>query len=155
MQRRIYRGDGLFPADLAEHLVGYYDPQENLQAQQIGRGDAHAVQIGRGDVPQELRHAVTVAITGAPDGGGGIAVTLGQQQWLTPKMATYAATMGLISLLVTPWALFALLWPVSELIGSTTLPDDIWNTIDTYVASQGGVVDQTEELRHPHHAADR
>lgn len=85
MQRRIYRGDGLSPADLAEHLVAHYDPQENLQAQQIGRGDAHAVQIGRGDVPHDLRHAVTVAITGAPDGGGGLAVTLGQQQWLTPK----------------------------------------------------------------------
>lgn len=107
-------------------------------------------QIGRGDVPQDLRHALTVAITPAPGGEEGIAVTLGQQQWLTPKMASFAAVMGLIAVLVTPWALFALLWPVSEMAGSSTLPGDIWNTIDTYVASCGGTLAQTEELTHPH-----
>ena len=65
-------------------------------------------------------------------------------------MATFAATMGLIGVLVTPWALFALLWPLSDLIGSTTLPGDIWNTIDMWVASSGGSLERAEELRHPH-----
>lgn len=151
MEQRIYRGD-LSPVDLADFLVAHYDPQENLQAQNIGQGGAHAVQVGRGDVPEDLRHAVTVAITRAPDGQGGLAVTLGQQQWLTPKMATYAATAGLIAVLFTPWALFGLLWPVSELIGSTTLPGDIWGTIDKYVVAHGGSLDRTEELAHPHAA---
>jgi hypothetical protein len=149
MERRIYRGN-LTPAALAEHLVRHYDPLENLQAQDIGQGEAHAVQIGRGDVPRDLRHAVTVAITPAADGQQGIAVTLGQQQWITPQTATFAAAMGLIGVLVTPWALFALLWPLSDVIGSTTLPGDIWNTIDMYVAGSGGSLDRAEELRHPH-----
>ena len=75
---------------------------------------------------------------------------MGQQQWLTPKMATYAAVMGLISLLVTPWALFALLWPLSEAVDSGTLPGDIWNTIDNCVISQGRSLGRAQELTHPH-----
>jgi hypothetical protein len=150
MERRVYHGN-LSATALADHLVTTFDPQENLQAQRIGEGETCAVQIGRGDVPEDLRHAATVAITPLDDGGKpGIAVTLGQQQWLTPKMATYAATMGLISVLVTPWALFALLWPVSDLMGSMSLPECIWNEIDNYVITQGGQFDHTEELKHPH-----
>ena len=149
MEQRIYRGS-LSPADLADFLVTHFDPQENLQAQNIGHGGAHAVQIGRGDVPQEIRHAVTVAITSAPDGGGGLAVTMGQQQWLNQRMATFSAVIGLVGLLVTPFALFGLLWPLSEAIGHSTLPGEVWSTIDTYVASHGGTLDRTEELKHPH-----
>ena len=58
MEQRIYRGN-LSPAGLAEYLVQQFDPREDLQAQDLGQGDAHAVQIGRGDVPKDLRHAVT------------------------------------------------------------------------------------------------
>ena len=149
MERRIYRGN-LSPAALAEHLVQQYDPQENLQAQDIGQGEAHAVQIGRGDVPKDLRHAVTVAITPAPDGQQGIAVTLGQQQWITPKLATHAAMIGLVGLLITPWALFGLLWPVSELLGSRALPGEVWSAIETYALSQGAALAQTQDVQHPH-----
>ena len=42
-----------------------------------------------------------------------------------------------VGLLITPWALFGLLWPVSELIGSQALPSDIWNAVETYALSQG------------------
>src|SRR5262249_16312273 len=88
---------------------------------------------------------------GGTGGGGGegeeraVAGTMGQQQWLTPSMATFAAAMGLVGLLVTPWALFALLWPLSDVVGSTTLPGDLWNTIDTYMASQGAVFGGAQE----------
>ncbi len=75
---------------------------------------------------------------------------MGKQQWITPKIATYAAMIGLVSVLVTPWALFALLWPVSELIGSRSLPDDLWSTVETYILSQGATLAQTQDLRHPH-----
>jgi hypothetical protein len=149
MERRIYSGT-ISPADLADYLVQHYEPQENLQAQNISQGGGHAVQIGRGDVPKDLRHAVTVAISEAPDGESGIAVTLGQHQWLTPNMATYAATIGLISVLVTPWALFGLLWPASEAVGDVILPNDIWDTINDYVLSRGGHLLRTEQLEHPH-----
>jgi hypothetical protein len=149
MEQRIYRGN-LTTDELADYLVQQFDPQENLQAQKIGQGESLVVQIGRGDVPKELRHAVSVAITAVPQGEPGAVVTMGQQQWLTPNMATYAAMMGLIGLLVTPWALFGLLWPVTDLIGSQTLPGQIWDTIELYAASKGVILQQKQELSHPH-----
>ena len=65
-------------------------------------------------------------------------------------MATYGAVLGLVSFLITPWALFALLWPVSDAVGSMTLPGDVWNTIELFAASKGGRLEGTEELNHPH-----
>jgi hypothetical protein len=64
-------------------------------------------------------------------------------------MATHAAIIGVIAYLFTPWVLFALLGPISQLLGSTTLPGDIWNTIETHVASQGATLSQTQELQPP------
>jgi hypothetical protein len=148
-EQRVYRGE-VAPSELADYLVGQYEPKQDLQAQKLGQGDSLMVQIGRGDQPEEIRHAVTVAVTRRSDGVPGVMVTLGQQQWLNPKMATFAAMMGLIGLLVTPWALFALIWPVSDLVGSATLPGDVWNTIDTYLASLGAMVDTTQQVAHPH-----
>jgi hypothetical protein len=149
VEQRVYHGS-VTPVELADFLVQQFDPQRDLQAQKMGEGDSLMVQIGRGDVPEELRHAVTLAITRAPNGQPGVAVTMGQQQWLTPKMASYAAMMGLISVLVTPWVLFALIWPLSEMVGSTSLPADIWNTVDTYLASRGATRTPDRELAHPH-----
>jgi hypothetical protein len=149
MEQRIYHGN-VSPEGLADFLVQRYDPQDDLQAQKIGQGDSLVVQIGHGDLPEKIKHAVTVGITRAIDTEQGVVVTMGQQQWITPHMAAYAAMMGLISVLVTPWALFALLWPVSELIGSRTLPGDIWNAIETYVLSQGATLARTQDLTHPH-----
>jgi hypothetical protein len=143
MEQRVYRGD-IDPQELADFLVSHFDPQEDLQAQQIGQQGAHLVQIGRGDV-----HAVTVAIARDEDTFG-LRVSMGQQQWLNPQTATHAAAIGLISLLITPWALFALLWPLSDVVGKATLPDDIWNAIDTYVAGKGGSLDITQQIQHPH-----
>src|SRR6476469_9401476 len=90
MQQRIYHGT-VTPEGLADYLVQRFDPQHDLQAQKLGQGDSLAVQIGRGDVPEELRNAITVGITRATDSEQGIAVTLGQQHWITPKLATHAA----------------------------------------------------------------
>lgn len=146
MEQRTYQTE-VDPQELADFLVQHYDPQENLQAQKIGQSGSNLVQIGRGDVPHDLRHAVTVAIAHT---GDDLKVTMGQQQWLTPGMATFAAMMGLIGILVMPFALFALLWPISEAAGSATLPPDIWNTIDTYIAGRGGSLHATQELNHPH-----
>src|SRR4051812_11891163 len=102
MEQRVYHGS-VTPMELADYLVQQYDPQPDLQAQKAGEGASLMVQVGRGDTPEERRHAVTLAITQAPDGQPGVVLTLGQQQWLTPKMATYTAMMGLVSALVTPW----------------------------------------------------
>lgn len=147
MERRTYSGS-FDPAALAEYLVQHYEPQHGLQAQDLGQGGAHLVQIGRGDSPDKPRHAVTVAIAAADDGK--VIVSLGQQQWLTPEVAGFGAVMALVALLVTPWVLFALIWPLTEAVGNMQLPEDVWNTIDTFAASRGGRLERTEELSHPH-----
>jgi hypothetical protein len=149
MEQRVYQG-AVTPDELADYLVQQFDPQVNLQAQKLGQGRSLMVQVGRGDEPEEIRHAVTVAIAARNDGEPGVVVTVGQQQWINPKMATFAAMMGLIGLLVTPWALFALIWPVSDLIGSTTLPGQIREAIDLFAGSRGIVLADTRELAHPH-----
>jgi hypothetical protein len=149
VEQRVYHG-AVSPGELADFLIQHYDPQRDLQAQKLGEGDSLIVQIGRGEKPEEIRHALTVAITRAADGGPGLSVTMGQQQWFNPGMAGFAAMMTLISVLVTPWALFALIWPLSDLIGSATLPNDVWNLIDTYMSSRGATREQVQQLTHPH-----
>jgi hypothetical protein len=149
MDQRVYHGN-ITPEGLADFLVQRFDPQHNVQAQKIGQGDSLVVQVGHGDVREEIKHAVTVGITRAHDSEQGVIVTLGQQQWITPGMATYAAMMGLVAVLVTPWALFGLLWPVSELIGSRTLPGEIWSAVEMYALSQGATLAETRTLTHPH-----
>lgn len=152
MEQRMYWG-ALQPEALADYLVNYYQPQKDLQAQKLGQNGNFVVQIARGDKPEDQRFAVTVTITRGVDnnqGLEGVAVTMGEQQWITPRLATFAAMMGLIAVLITPWALFALLWPVSEMVGSRTLPADIWQQIQTYVASQGGTFGPAQTLDHPH-----
>jgi len=149
VQQRIYHGD-VTPEALADYLVQQFDPQQNLQAQKLGSEDSFIVQIGRGDHPKEQRSAVSVAITRAPDGAPGVAVTIGQQQWLTPGMAGYTVMMGLITLLVTPWALFALLWPATHIVETALIPGNIWNSIDTFMASRGAILQREHELAHPH-----
>ena len=149
MEQRVYRGS-VSPEELAATLIATYDPQPDLQAQQIGHGDTILVQIGEGDTPDKIRHAVTVGIARTSDGAPGIVVTMGQRQWISSDEAKHAAFWGLISLLITPWALFMLLWPLSEAISSSSLPGDIWNLIETHVQAQGVTVSESRLLTHPH-----
>jgi len=149
MEQRTYYGN-LTPEGLADYLILHYDPLQNLQAQKIGQGDSFLIQIGHGDTPDKMRHAVTVAIARAPHEEPGIVVTMGQRQWITPEEAGHAAFWGLLAVLLTPWVLFALLWPLSEIISATTLPGDIWNSVDAYAASQGASLTQSQVLEHPH-----
>ncbi len=148
MEKRIYRGN-LTPEGLADFLVQHYDPKENLQAQKIGKEGSYLVQIGYGDTPDEIRHALTVAIAKLDDGAG-VSVAIGQRQWITPEEAKHAAFWGLLAVLVTPWVLFAVLWPLGEAISSTTLPGDIWSLVDTYAISEGSAMESSEALSHPH-----
>jgi hypothetical protein len=152
MQQRIYRGGGVSPEALADYLVQHFNPQTDLQAQKIGEGESWIVQIARGDLPERQRHAISIAIARPAGQEQAVAVTMGQQQWITPAMAGYTAMMALIAALVTPWVLFALLWPASQLVGSATMPGDIWSAVDTFMASRGAVVDHEHDLQHPHAA---
>ena len=152
MEQRTYYGN-FSPEALADFLVSTFDPQHNLQAQKFGQNGNVVVQIAQGDKPEDQRFAITVGITRAVDnerGLEGLTVTMGEQQWFTTKMATYAAMMGLIAILVTPWALFAVLWPLSTMLGSRTLPNDIWQQIQIYVIGQGGTLGASQTLLHPH-----
>jgi hypothetical protein len=67
MEQRIYQGS-VTPEGLADFLVQQYEPKKDLQAQKLGQGESFIVQIGRGDEPEELRHAVSVAISRPPEG---------------------------------------------------------------------------------------
>lgn len=149
MEQRTYRGK-LSAEGLADFLVQRYDPQVNIQAQRLGAGDSVLVQIGYGENPDRVRHAVTVAIAATTDGEPGLVVTMGQRQWITPEEAGHAAFWGLLAILITPWVLFALLWPLSEMISSTTLPDDVWTSITTYTGSFGVETGSASVLNHPH-----
>jgi VCBS repeat-containing protein len=139
MQQRVYRGN-VSPQDLADFLVQHYASQPNVQAQRLGQENSVLVQIGYGDRLEKMRHAVTVAIAGTQDEAG-ITVTMGQRQWITPEEAEHAAFWGV---------LFALLFPLSEAISSTTLPGDIWSQIETFAVSQGAVQVESQPLTHPH-----
>jgi hypothetical protein len=149
LKQRIYHGD-VPPEALADYLIQEYEPRQNMHAQKLGSGDSFFVQIGHGGENREKGHALSVAVTSAPGDAPGLAVTVGQQQWLTPGMAGYSALMGLIALMVTPWVLFALIWPVSHVIETALMPGEVWNTIDTFLASHGAVLEREHELSHPH-----
>lgn len=153
MEQRTFHGN-VTPDMLADYLVQYYEPQHDLQAQRFGQGPSLMVQIGRGDTADELHHAVTLGITQDTKDPMAITVTMGQQQWITPQIAGYAAMMGLVSIMVTPWALFALIWPVSNMLTGTMLPRDIWQKIEVYMATGGAVTGATQKLVHPHAQQD-
>src|SRR5206468_2960789 len=114
MEQRTYRGN-VSPEGLADYLIQHYNSQEHMRAQKLGQGDALVVQVGHDHDHKEIHNAVTVGIHRAPGNNNELVVTMGTQQWITPQMAGYAAMMGLIAVLFTPWALFALLWPASEI----------------------------------------
>ncbi len=80
-------------------------------------------------------------------------VTLGEQQWLDPSMIAYSAMMGLVAVIVTPWALFGLIWPLKGLWDRHELPQHVWSLIETYLVGQGATQVQAQRLAHPHAAA--
>ncbi len=149
MEQRTYHG-AITVEGLADYLVAQFDPQEGVQAQKLGSGNSVMVQIGHGDTADELKHALSVGIARSIDDQGGVLVTLGQQQWISPKLAGYVAMMGLVSIMITPWALFGLIWPLSELYASTTLPREVWHAVEMYATSQGAAIGATQKLTYPH-----
>jgi hypothetical protein len=151
MEQRIYRGN-FTPDLLADYLVQHYINQPEFTAQKLGEGKSLIVQIGeaRNHNKREIQHAVTIGIAQNPENETEIAVTLGEQQWLTPDQAAYAIAMGALALLFTPWILFALLWPAAHILGTRILPNDIWHNVETFVITQGGVMVGSQILQHPH-----
>ena len=148
MQQRTYHGN-VSADQLADFLVDRYSSQKGVQAQKLGENGNLLVQIGYGEHPGEMRHAITIAIAADPEAES-LVVTMGQRQWITPEETKHAAFWGLLAILITPWVLFALLWPLSELISSSTLPDDIWSSLETYLTSYGVTVGSGSILEHPH-----
>ena len=146
MQQRRYTG--ALPAEaLAESLVKFFDPQHDLQAQSFSQNGNTVVQVAFGEDPAKERFAVTLGIV--PDSDG-LTVTMGEQQWMDFSGATSAAVLTLIGILVTPWALFGLLWPMSKLLASRALPGQVWSQVDQWVTMNGGVLAGAQTLEHPH-----
>lgn len=152
IEKRVYTGGSLSPEALADHLVGYFDPPRDVQAQKFGKENSWVVQIGRGDEPEDIRQAVSIAICLSDGDPPELQVTIGQQQWIHPRQTAFLGLMGLIALLATPWVLFAIIWPVSQILAATGIPDDVRTQIDTWVAAHGGAFSHSVEMQHPHKA---
>ena len=149
LEQRIYHGS-VSSEGLADYLVQRYSGQNGVLSQKFGEGNSLLVQVGHGESPSNIRHAVTVAIANKDEATNELVVTMGQRQWITPEEAQHAAFWGLLAIILTPWVLFALLWPLSEIISSSTLPADIWNAVEAYAASQGATSSINSVLTHPH-----
>lgn len=146
MQQRRYTG-ALTAEALAEALVKHFDPQHDLQAQFFTQNGNTVVQVALGEEPAKERFAVTLGIV--PDSDG-ITVTMGEQHWMDISSATAAAVFALTGILVTPWALFGLLWPMTQLFASRALPGQVWSQVDQWVTMNGGMLSGTQMLEHPH-----
>ena len=111
----------------------------DIQAQKVGKDQSFLVQIGHGKDTGQMRHiALTVAIGPAANGQQGVIVAIGQRQWITPDELKNAALWVVLGVLFSPFALFGLLWPLSDMYSDSTLPGDVWDTVEVYAASQGG-----------------
>jgi hypothetical protein len=143
MEQRVYRGNAR-PNDLADYLVQHYEQQRHIQVQKLGQGDTVMVQIGAGRHPDRVRGALTIGIAPLPDSSG-VVITMGQQQWLGPDFGR-TVTGSLIGAMFTPWALFSLIWPLSDMASSMSLPQDIWNTIDMYCTSAGATLAGSQQM---------
>ena len=162
MQQRTYQGN-ISAEEMADFLVQHYAHdqglpknmtaliQHDIQAQKVGEGQSFLVQIGHGKDPGQMRHiALTVAIGSAPNGPPGVVVAMGQRHWITPDELKNAALWVVLGVLFSPFALFGLLWPLSDIYSDSTLPNDIWDTVDVYAAGQGATLLETQTLEHPH-----
>ena len=148
MEQRIYRGGSGTPESLADFLIQHFQQDPHLRAQKIGSGNSLIVQIGRQD--RSDRPALTVAIHRSTENDSDIVVTFGAQNWISDGMIGYAVMMGLIAILFTPWALFALLWPLLRLADHGDLPGEIWSLVETYLVGQGATPAGVQTLEHPH-----
>lgn len=149
MEQRTYHGN-VSAEGMADFLLQRYNSENDVIAQRFGETGSILIQVGHGNDPTHIRHAVTVAIAPIPNEEPGIVVTMGQRQWITPDEAGHAAFWGLLAVLLTPWVLFALLWPLNEIISASTLPADIWSAVETYTGSLGVTTVNTTQLTHPH-----
>ena len=148
MEQRTYRGGNGTPESLADFLIQHFEQDPHLRAQKIGQGNSLIVQIGRKD--RRDRPALTVAIHRSAENDSDVVVTLGAQNWISNEMIGYGVMMGLIAVLVTPWALFALLWPLLHMMDHGDLPGEIWNLVETYMVGQGAIPAGIQTLEHPH-----
>jgi hypothetical protein len=165
MEQRTYHGN-VSAEGLADYIIRHYgqdqgnlDPRHDItwqdhrdiQAQKIGKEGSFLVQIGHGKDSEHVRNIVTtIGIAQLAGEEQGIAVTMGQRQWITADELKNAAFWTVLAALITPFCLFGLLWPLSNMLSDTTLTHDIWNTVDVYAGSQGAVTTRAEILMHPH-----
>ncbi len=148
MEQRVYDGK-LAPEGLADYLVQRFNEGWDFAAQKIGQDESFIVQIGYARHHHARRPAVTVGITRPPGQETGLQVTLGEQQWIGSEFAQHALVTGLIAAMITPWALFGLIGPASRMLGAGKLPDDVWETVETYVHALGGAPVRIAEVIPP------
>lgn len=171
MEQRRYRS-ALTPEALGDLLVAHFDEERRTEARRLGGGDSVLVQVRHGHDDHQ-RVALTIGIArqvggataevpgithpaeeadpaptapAAPD----LVVTIGEQQWFGPELLGGVVLGSLIGALFTPWALFGLIWPLSQVVREYFAGHEIGGTIDTFVLTQGGELLDVEDVRHPH-----
>lgn len=140
METRYYHGN-LNPDELANALVAHFD-HGNLRAQKLGSDDQIIVQIAsRYDRPSGGQTALSVHLRKIEDG---VAVQLGQQEWLG-----VAASLGatVLSTLRNPWALLSRLDDLAQDFASLTLSDQVYQIIENVARAAGASFELSERLR--------
>jgi ribosomal protein L40E len=134
MEQRVYSGT-LEPEGLAQALLDEWDHDDTI-AQAFGDEDRVIVQIGQregGLFSDEPHQCLTLDIERLDEG---IQVTMGQQQWFKGG-GTQIIAGGLIGFFP-----FFFTFPLGSLFGGgddidASLPGQIWQSVERYVASQG------------------
>ena len=129
MEIRTYHGD-LNPDELADLLMAQFN-QGNFAAQRYNQGNRVIVQVGTRDNRGRVENALAVTLSGTPDG---VNVSVGEQQWLDAAADLAQAGLGA---LFNPLSLLGNLGEIVSDMGSFSLPQQIWQTVDKYSQNAG------------------
>jgi hypothetical protein len=147
IEQRRYHTD-LKAQILAEYLVATYSIKDDLNTRIIGEGNNILLQIRKGQHVGSGDRVASLAIVSNPDNHS-LVVSLGEQEWMNAGEAGTIAVTGLLSMMIAPWVLFALLWPASSVVSRLLLPPDLWRNVEEYVFSQGGSYSSSQFFQHP------
>ncbi len=151
IKQHIYHGGSATAESLADFLVQQYEHDQRWQAQKLGEGKSFIVQVARRDPDHASEKALTIGITPSSETASDLTVTMGSQEWLHSNISGYGVVGTLIGALFTPWALFGLIWPITEALSGHSRPEQTWELIDTYMLSKGASLAQQQDLTHPYH----
>lgn len=140
MEQRIFHGN-LTPRIIADVLTAEFN-SGGLRARQTGNNKEIILQIATIDRPLSGgQTSMTISLRQVEDG---VAVRLGQQNWLG-----VAASLGqtALSTILNPWNLIGRLDDLAQDIESLQLSERVWQVIENTARSTGATFELSERLR--------